>query len=242
MRVLFCLSEERRGLGVSELAETVGMTKTTAHRMLSVLEDEGLILANPVTHRYEIGYGLVRIASKFLSSGDLPSTSLPYLHQLRDQCGETVVLSVRLGYQRIALLQVESTQELRCSTEIGSGLPLCKGALGKVLLAHLPPEDIEEIIQQYLGPTTIETETQKYELLTQLHQIREQGYAISHGERMPGGVGIAAPVKNPLGTVVASIAAYGPDRRLTQSRIQVLLPLVEQAAASISQALSERGT
>jgi DNA-binding IclR family transcriptional regulator len=238
VRLLYFLSARGRALGVREIAERTGMTKSSVQRVLAVLEDEGMVMADPVTRKYEIGYGVVELASRLLRGSTLASVSPPYLSSLRDRAGETAFLSARVGHHFVVLLQFESAEELRCTSEVGKSLPLYVGSSGKSILAGLRAEEIEEVFRDWPAAARPDAGAQRVMLLEELAEIRRQGHAVTFGEVDTGGVAIAAPMKDHHGTPFAAVCVYGPTARLTAARIEVLAPLVKETAAAIAAAVA----
>ena len=238
--MLYALSQEKR-VGVRELARRLNMSKSTVQRILASLECRSLVTHDPVTQHYRIGAGVIQLASSFLQEGDLVTRATPHLQKLRDKTGETVCLHTCVEFRRVTVLQVESPRELRWTVEIGRPYPLHVGCSGKLLMAYLPESTIEEYLRATpLEPLTSRTITNIDQLRADLQQIRNQGYAISFGERVAGGAGISAPVFDASGQVIAAISVYGPDSRLTRDVIAAFLGDVCQTAGNLSADLGYR--
>lgn len=229
-------------LTVTDLSRKLVLNKSTVHRLAGLLERRGFLLRNPKTRAYALGPAIFRFVGLILRQGDIASVSLPHMVALRDQTGETIGLNIRVGRNRACIAQIESPHELRMRLDIGRLLPLYCGAAGKVLLAHMAPEEIEEVIRETglapLGPGSIRDPEV---LRRQLSAIRRDGYAISREERMAGGHTLAAPVRDRNGLVVASLSVYGPSVRLSDARIEELRPAVMAVTASISKELGFLG-
>ncbi len=178
-----------------------------------------------------------------LNRRDLTSVGAPHMVELRDRTGETVGLHLRVGRQRACVAQVESPHELRMRLEIGRPLPLYCGAASKVLLAEMGPEEVDGVIRETglepLGPGSIRDPEA---LRAELRNIRRNGHAISREERTPGGVTVAAPVRDRSGATIASLSVYGPVVRVDEQCLASWVPLVVEAAESISRELGFVGT
>lgn len=238
--VLYCLQTEVGGLGVTEIAEKTGLPKGTVHGLLRALADRGLVVQDSFTQRYGLGLGLLVMASTLLRGRSLLlGFAQERMERLRDQSGETVCLHIPFGLERVCVLQVESHQAIRYAMEVGKPVPLYCGAAGKVLLASMPEQVVDQVIYVTglapLGPNTV---TDAVELRRQLEAIRSDGYSITFEERTPSGATAAAPVRDGSGQVVACVALYGPRYRLNESRLKELVPELLAVASEISNGMS----
>ncbi len=242
LNILEAFTAAEPELTATDLSRKLVLNKSTVHRLAGLLERRGLLSRNPKTRAYTLGPAIFRFVGLILRQGDIASLSLPHIVALRDQTGETVGLNIRVGRNRACIAQIESPHELRMRLDIGKLLPLYCGAAGKVLLAHMEPEEIEEVIRETglapLGPGSIRDPEM---LRRQLGAIRRDGYAISKEERTAGGHTLAAPLRDRNGLVVASLSVYGPAVRLPDARIEELHPLLVETATSISKALGFLG-
>lgn len=236
--ILYELARDGSSLGVRELARRLQISKSATQRILASLEARSLATHDEETQQYRIGPGVVLLASSYLQRGDLIMHAMPIMERLRDSTEETVCLHTCVELKRVTVLQVESRHELRWRVEIGKPYPLYVGASGKALLAFQPPSVVEQIVSEFgLQPLTPNTVTDGAQLQMDLAHVREQGYAVSFGERVRGGAGIAAPVRDDSGQVVAALSIYGPDSRVTLPVIARIAYEVLQAADQLSAAL-----
>lgn len=242
LNILEAFTAAEPELTATDLSRKLVLNKSTVHRLAGLLERRGLLSRDPKTRAYTLGPAIFRFVGLVLSQGDIASLSLSHMVALRDQTGETVGLNIRVGKNRACIAQIESLHELRMRLDIGKLLPLYCGAASKVLLAHMEPEEIEEVIRETglapLGPGSIRNPEV---LRRQLSAIRRDGYAISKEERTAGGHTLAAPLCDRNGLVVASLSVYGPAVRLPDARIEELRPLLVGTAISISKALGFLG-
>jgi DNA-binding IclR family transcriptional regulator len=242
LNILDAFTATERELTLTDLSLKLALNKSTVYRLAGLLELRGLLSRNPKTRAYALGPAIFRFVGLVLHQGDIASLCLPHMVALRDQTGETIALNIRVGQSRACIAQIESRHELRMRLDIGKLLPLYCGAGSKVLLAHMEPEEIEEVIRETglapLGPGSISDPEM---LRRELRAIRRDGYAISKEERTAGGHTLAAPLYDRNGLVVASLSVYGPSVRLPDARIEELRPPVVATAASISKALGFLG-
>lgn len=243
VRILDAFSVDRPELGVAEVARMLGLKRSTVHRALVTLEMGGLLRQVDATQKYTLGPKVLNLAHVLQSRLSLSSIALPYLRALRDRYNETIALHLLEGHRRVVVEQVESTHDLRRTyRDIGKMLPLHAGSPGKLLMAYLPPEEIEmEIAESGLRRFTPVTITDRQQLLRELAEIRQRGYAISMGEHSPGIASISCPIVNQEGQVIAAINISGPSVRLTEAKALEYLPQLREATLAVSRQLGYRG-
>lgn len=227
----------RDDLGVSETAQLLGVDKSTTSRLLSSLERREFLMLDPSTRRYRPGAIAMRLAGVLHKRTDLRSYALPLMRSLCESSEETVSLQVRFGDERMCLEQVESPRELRRVVQLGVALPLYPGATGKTLTAFGPDELGEREIQRlWPGATADEVRW----LAEDLREVRRRGYAMSVNERVDGIAGLAAPIIDYDGRVVAALAVSGPSMRWTLHRMREFSAELRGAAATISRQLGAK--
>ncbi|MBO0827808.1 MAG: IclR family transcriptional regulator [Streptosporangiales bacterium] len=236
--LLRCFTPQRPRLGVSALARLTGLSTSTTFRLLAALQANGVVrqVNGP---SYELGPLLLQLADTVMSGFDLRETALPVMRALRDATDETVGLHVLLpNLTRSVVDQAESRQPLRRTyTEIGEPIPLHQGAPGKLLLAHLPERDLEEVLSRPHARATPSTPIEPDELRALLPVIRERGYSISLGERVPGIRTVAAAIRDHTGRVMASLSVSGPEIRMPEERLHEIGALTRESAGQISHLL-----
>lgn len=226
--VLLCFAGEPGGLGVTQIAEKVGLYKSTVHRILAALEAKGFVRQDPATGRYHLGLKALELASVYLTSGDLPAVAYSEMLLLRDEAQETVSLYVRDGTERVRVQRAEGPLTVRRVVGLGERLPLYLGASGKVLLAWATPTEQARIIDQIL-PKGFD----RAALEAALDQARTQGWAQSQEERDDGVSSVAAPVIDRLGQCVAALAVSGPVQRFEPVRLTWLGERVQARGRAI---------
>lgn len=237
LHVLFAFSLSNPRPSAAELAEATGLNRTTTHRMLQLLEEQGMVrrsIAEP--SRYELAARVLQLSEVFLHQlDDLRSVAMSYLTTLRDETGETAALHMRQGGSRVGIVQVESPHQLRRTySDLGRPVPLYLGAPSLAMLAFLSPEQIERYIPPADQPWPDIAASDSDELYGWLEQTRDRGYVISHAHRLAGIVSIAAPIRSRGGDAIASINVTGPTDRFTAERSDMMIRAVVTAAHSIS--------
>lgn len=225
-------------LGVTELAERVGLHKSTVHRFMVNLDAAGLVERNQRSGRYRLGLRIFELGGLVMQQMNLWDEALPFLEGLVRDTGETGHLAVLDGGEAIYIERVEARRALRVPSAIGRGYPAHATNLGKVLLADLPPERVAEIVSQKgLASYTPHTITDPGELDAELMRIRERGYAIDDEEYDEGLRCIGAGVRDHSGHVVSALGIGGPVTRITPARVEELADLVMAAASGLSRRL-----
>jgi DNA-binding IclR family transcriptional regulator len=238
MAILNAFTAEEPELRVSELADRLGLHKSTVHRFLVNLETAGLVERTPRTGRYRLGMRLFELGSLVLQRMDLWDEALPFLESLVRDSGETGHLAVLDGGEAIYIERVEARRALRVPSAVGRGYPAHATNLGKVLLAYTDPGQLESwISERGLAAFTANTITDATQLRAELAAIRERGYAVDNEEYDEGLRCIGSPVWDHNGRVVAAVGIGGPVTRITPARIEELADLVMAAARGLSRRL-----
>jgi DNA-binding IclR family transcriptional regulator len=237
--LLWMADQEGDAWGVREIAAGVAMHPSTVHRLLATLEPDGLVRQDPASGRYGLGLEFLRAAWRTASRSSLAQLGLPVLRRLRDETGETALLGVYDHGRRAMLLvaAVESEHAVRNVRPLHTWMPVHGGATGRVLLAWLPDGERAAVLAGPLAAVTDATIVDRAALERSLERVRERGYALSRGERVPGGVGVAAPVRDGAGRVVAVVGITLPEQRFAPSDEPRLAALVVAAAADVSELL-----
>jgi DNA-binding IclR family transcriptional regulator len=224
-------------LTLAQITEASGLPRATTHRLLSALRDLGYLHYDAATREFRLGYKLLERGYLVSEQIELRPVARPHMERLRDETGETVSLQVVDGDQGIYVEKVEPLAGFRLWTRVGMRRPLHAGCSMKVLLAHLPSDRIDQIIRCGLPVMTPLTITDPARLRRDLLAIRAKGYAVTFGESHEGVHGVAAPVRDHAGRVVASVSVLGPAPRIPRDRIAELIIKVARAAWEISRDL-----
>jgi len=236
--ILNSIAQEADELGVTELSKKVGWHKSTVHRILVTLEDEGLVAKDQITQKYRLGIKLFELGNLVQEQVEIRKHALPIMKKLAQETEESIDLNIISHGKRVSIEKIESTHDIRRIIQLGKSLPLYCGGSGKALLAFLPEEEINKILQQEkLIPFTSNTITDPLQLKEHLKEIKKLGYAMSFEERIPGSASIAAPILNFKGEVIASLSISGPINRFTEDKLPRLISLVKNAAREISTSL-----
>lgn len=240
--VLDCFGPEQPELGVSEIARILRLSRSTVGRILSNLHALGVLSQNTVTRRYMMASKVLTWSSAYVSQLDVASAARAALTELHRVTGETVSIYVLEGTERICVERIESPEPVRVVVRRGERMPLHAGSAGKALLAFSSRDLVDQITSKPLGRMTARTITNRKQLLKELEAVRACGHAISHGERFEDALGLAAPIFNSTGRVVAAINVAGPITRFTDAEAAKSAPVIMQLASQISRTLGYTGT
>lgn len=228
-------------VGVTTLARELGLSKAVVHRILRTLVDRNLLEADLSTRGYRLGQAAAAIGARAMRESRVREVAMPVLRQLSANTGETSTLSVRVPGGRVYLDQVQSRQEVKMTVEIGRRFPLHAGSSSRAMLAFLPADEQEAIIQAGLDPLTADTLVDPEQLRESLQAVRRTGIARSIGERQVGAASVAAPVFDLDGHVVAAISVCGPRLRISDEIAGKFSEVLRTAADRVSVALGWRG-
>jgi DNA-binding IclR family transcriptional regulator len=220
-----------------EVSRKLSFPPSTTRRLLKVMMARRLIQQDPVSKLYRIGPGVFYLAAVAREGLDIRKIALPVMEQLRNESGENTALHELRDGKRVCIEKVESREVLRDTILIGDQFPAHAGATGKVLLAHLPPDELKKYFQaaKPLPALTPRTITDPKKLMAELLRIKRRGLAFSCGERVMDGLcAISAPVFNAEGEVNFSLTITLTPFRLQAKGRERLFALVKSAARRIS--------
>lgn len=230
-------------LSLIEVSEQLDLHKSTVHRLLMVLERHRLVEKSPRNGKFALGLKLFEFGSAAVAGLDLRDRTRPYLEHLVFETGETTHLCVLDGGEVLYLDKVEPSRAVRVPSNVGRRNPAHCTAVGKVLLAFLPAEKLDDFIRKYgLRSYTPNTITNAMDVKHELGIVRERGYAIDNEEIEEGLICIGAPIWAYSGDVIASISIAGPAFRISAQKIPTLARLVMETAAKLSAELGFQPT
>ena len=223
--------------GVTEVAERLGVHKSTASRLLSALEARRMVEQGGERGRYRLGGGVLALAGALAGQMDLVRAARGVCEALAEQVGETVNLATADDGDVVNVDQARGTSAISTHNWAGERTPAHATSTGKVLLAFgaLPRLSGRGRLPRFTAATI----TDRRALAAALEEVVERGFAVADGELEEGLLAVAAPVRDAGGAVVAAISASGPTYRLDARRAEVAAALVA-AAEEVSQRLGWR--
>lgn len=239
--LLACLADGEHDGSLTSIAQRVNLPPSTAHRLLHLLTEMGIVHYDEKQRRYAIGWELFRIAGLVSRKLRITELARPALEQIVAECNETAVLSLYVPEQEVMMFAelVDSRQPLRYSIPLYVHFPLEWGASGRVMLAYLPSDVRDRLVAQAAAAPGTGQPLDPAELDYDLGRIREQGYAMSRGQKFAGAVGIAAPVFDSRHRVVAGLCVTVPDVRYRLEGEHKVVWLLRRHARELSRALGD---
>ena len=240
LRLLHLFSESPRGLTAKQVAAVSRLPVSTVHRFLANLTTAGF-LNRDAEGIHHLGIACFSIGQAAAGQLDIRRLSLPYLRELNQQTRETIHLTLRHGAQAVYVEKLDSSEPVRIHSRIGATVPLYCTAVGKVMLAYLPPDEQERIFPQLdLKRLTPNTVGNLQELRTELYRVRKNGYACDLEEHELHIRCVAAPIWDHTGSVQCSLSITAPTLRMPVTRLRQLAPLIQAAGLKISAELGYR--
>lgn len=238
--LLWAIAHGSDSSSVEELSAEIQLPKSTTYRFLKTLQTRGFVDASAEYGKYRLGPSL-SLLSKNSSlngqNGTLCEFALPIMRRLTSETGETSFLCIKSGWETICIECIESRQRIISRFFVGEVRPLHVGAASKALLAFLPNQEVETLMQQKLSRVTDNTITDPDKLRKELEEIRKVGRAYSDQEFIVGARAISAPVFDELGAVAASLTLSAPVQRIVDSNREILAAQVVRAAREVSASL-----
>jgi IclR family acetate operon transcriptional repressor len=242
MAILKAFDGTRLEMGVTEISQLTDLDKSTVYRLLSALQQGGLIEQHPETAKYHLGFGLVRLAGLALQNIDLPRMARPHLEELAHLSQETVNLSVMTDNDNLINIDgIASPLMVRNVGWVGREMPLHAVSGGKVIMAYLPEDRLNTILERGLSRFTEHTVTEPARLRSELADIRKRGYGAASEELEIGLSAVAAPIWNHERNVVAALSLSGPSFRLPNDRLDQLGKVTKDTADRLSRQMGYPG-
>jgi DNA-binding IclR family transcriptional regulator len=232
--LLLALGDCAGEAGVTELARRLGLHKSTASRLLATLQRRGLVEQDEETGKYRLGLIVIRLAERAERTLDLRGITMPELERLARATRETVSLGVLEGDGCLTVAQADGPHVAAHPDWTGRTTPLHCVAGGKVLLASLAERDVMRIARPGLAARTPRTITRLETLMEELARTRRRGFATSFSEWIEGTNGVAVPVEDARGGVIAALTVSGPASRLVPARVPELVTSARAAASAIT--------
>ncbi len=244
--ILDILGQSPQGISIRDLSEKIKLPKGTTHRLVSSLAYFGYVRQDSKTRNYFLGFKLVELGNLLLSQLDLRKEAEPFIRDLAERTKETVHMVFLDRNEIVYIDKVEldyNPSGLRMASRVGLRNPAHSCAVGKVLLSHLPEEELDNLIKEKGLPRRTEnTITDRAKLKEHLKAVRTQGYAVDDEENERGIRCVAAPIYNETGKAVAAISISVPAFRVSKKVIQEILKKeVMETAFKISQRLGFSG-
>ncbi len=235
--LLQALSREGRAK-LSDLAEATALPVSTAHRLLTTLQQHGFAEFSEAAQEWSVGIGAYRTGVAYLMGTNLVDGSRRILRQLMEDTGETANLATLEDGRIVFVSQVETRNPVRAFFRAGSRSPMHASGIGKAILAALPEREIAAILQMHgLDAFTPCTLTTPETLMADLAQVRARGWALDDEEQHVGMRCVAAVIRNGFGEAIAGVSVSGPAARFDPDAVSRYAAAVTRAAGEISEVI-----
>jgi len=206
---------------LSDVAASLGVANSTAHRLLAALSHRGFVAQRPETKRYALGPAVIDIGRRAVLVSELPRRARPLLESIRDRLGETIHLGVRDGTWVVYLDAVESTRAVRVASRAGRRVHAHLSSIGKALLANVTDESLRRLYaHEHLEPATPASIDSFDRLAREIVATRDRGYAVNTGESEPDVSSVAVAIFDHTDVAVAAIGCSAPRHRLAAAEVE----------------------
>lgn len=233
--ILLCFTRDTPVLTLTQIAERVGLHKSTVHRLLATLENKHFIHRDRANSTYCLGIRLIELGFSVLKNKNVSDQATPYMQRLSVEHRETVDLAILEGSEVVYLQVIESSQRMKIAAAPGERLPAFCTATGKAFLAYTSDAQARRIFKQGLREYTQHTNLSINDFLQSLQATRKQGFAVSVEEYEEGINAVAAPILDANLRPMAAIAIVGPASRMPMERMMRLGKSVKSTADEIAQ-------
>jgi DNA-binding IclR family transcriptional regulator len=239
LEIIQCFDGRRTNWALADLASAVNLPRSTVHRLLGLMQQNGFVEADTQTRRYRPGPELYRIGAKLAAHMPIIPLAMPILHDIARTSDETTLLSLFYPkqLQKAFVAQVESSRSMRYVIELNVRGSMLWGASAHAILAHLDEPTIRRALADRETSPSTGAKADRRALLQEIKRIRAEGYARSVGERVPTAIGLAVPVLGADGLVKGSLSVTYPDSRMDENHNRMLISLLRKGANDLSLAL-----
>jgi len=238
-QLLRTVANSQQSLGIVELAQRLGYSKSTTHGLVHALLREGVLAQGPGARKLFLGPTIAELLFSNWHQEKVNELAQPVLNDIRDNINETVILGVRIRNRVLIIASAEAFDSLKISVPVGSTIPLLGGAVGKAFLAGENSELVSNMIHKYgLRPFTPRSITDTAEFLAELSRVRESGYAVDIEEYLPGIRAVAVALNNRRGLPTA-LWVVGMSVNMDMDKIRKIADLAKEKVGQLRLTLDE---
>lgn len=240
--ILDAVAQHPDGVTLAELSAAVGLHTSTAFHLIKTLVGLGFLAQVPNSKRYRIGGRIFALAAGALDENALLALATPILERLSAETGEAAHLAVRSKHEIVVIARTAATGLLQLSGRTGATRPAHATAIGKMLLAAMPPDDLDELLKTLpLPKLTAQTITDRRALRREIDEVRRRGVAYDNCELDDDVRCVAVLVRDFAGRCVGAMGISGPVWRLSQQTMEAKTQQLHRAAAELSAQLGYAG-
>jgi len=219
---------------INDISQMTHIPRSTVHRILQALSEEGV-----VTFQQQKGYvltpKLISLGLNGITQKEVLDFAIPVMKDISERTKETVSINVICGHERVCIYRVEGDSPITRNIKIGDRGPLFRGSVGKVIGAGLSPAERDTILEKCISLGEIK-ESEVPGILRELQKVKEQGFAMSSGERIKNSASIAVPVKDIAGFTQAALSISTIAERMNEENQKKYLELLLSATSYIGMA------
>jgi len=240
LRILAYICHQKNGVKIAELARVFNTSSPAIYNYLKNMLEEGFIFKDQITGRFRATYKIVDLSSVVLANNEINELTYSILYSLSEEVGSTVHLALREGDLGVCVSKVGSSTTIPSITRIGMSFELYPTALGKAILAFLPPEELEDYLNRAeLIPYTKNTITDREKLVKELEKTRKRFYSIDNEEHKIGLRALGVPIFDYTNTVIGSISVM-LSLTMADREVKQIFQKVHKTALAISKKLGNR--
>jgi DNA-binding IclR family transcriptional regulator len=225
LAVLTAFTAERPAMTATQIAAVIDVSVPTAHRIAKALVAAGYLARNAGSKAYVPGPEILRLA-RLMTEVNADHQHTVLLAGIRDEVGETASLHIRVGDRRVCIAEQPARHGVRVTSGVGETYPLTAGAAGKVILAQLPDAEVRRLVDL---PASDAWGLPRTELLEQVELVRQQGWATSAGETVPGALAVAVPIPGNGEQPPSALNLVGPRERMTPEVVERTVTVLREA-------------
>lgn len=238
-QLLRTVAQSQNSLGIVELSQHLGYSKSTTHGLVHALLREGVLTQGPGGRKLFLGPTIAELLFSNWHQEKVNELAQPVLNDIRDRINETVILGVRIRNRVLIVTTAEASESLKISVLVGSTIPLLGGAVGKVFLSEEAPDHVLQLIQKYglrrYTPQSI-TDTTQYQ--AELDHVHAQGYAVDVEEYLQGIRAVAVALHNRRG-LPAALWVVGISANMDADKMKKIAEIVKEKAEKLRSDLDE---
>jgi DNA-binding IclR family transcriptional regulator len=235
---LLVMLRDHSFIRVGEAGDMLGVARSTAHRLLAMLQYHGFVTQDPNTRAYVPGPRLIEVGLSAVRDMDIRTIGLGPIERLSRELEETVHIAIRVGAEVLFVAGFESTFVLRAADRTGWRLPVSATAAGKAILSQMEPDEVRRIVPDQLPAVTSATITDWAEFERELADARRRGYSTNFGESEKDLVAVAAPILDPGQHVCGAVTVTSPSTRADGAWVRKVAPLTIATASEIGARLA----
>lgn len=226
-------------LRLNAISKAIGINVSTCHHLLSTLLDRGYVAQSAQDRSYSLGNKILELSRSHMRQFDIADIAMDNLRALNARTGETVHLAVLQGDELVTLAVLDSHHAVRVVTgRSGESDPAHASATGKAILAWLPEQEFERIMERHgMKKFTEKTIVDRLQLLEDLRHVRRNGFAIDNEEYQPGVICIGAAIRDHAGAVVGAFSCSMPGMRASEERLSRIQDDIKATARALSEAV-----